>query len=154
MADPTFSEADADLVKLKWRLDRDGYARTTINPPRVKGRKRVPVTRRAHRIVAERMLGRPLTSRDVVDHVNFDPLDNRRENLRVVTWQQNCQHRKTRNRTGYRGVALHRATGKYQSYVRHNGKRHYCGLFATPREAGAAAAAKRAEFGFLSEARV
>jgi len=38
-----------------------------------------------HRVIAEKMIGRKLTARDVVHHINGNVKDNRPENLKVLT---------------------------------------------------------------------
>lgn len=54
----------------------------------------------------------------LVDHINLDPLDNRKHNLRMCTVQQNNKNRGiTRNNTsGYKGVTIRR-NRKQQRYV-------------------------------------
>jgi len=58
-----------------------------------------------------------------IDHINRNPLDNRRVNLRVCTNQQNCCNRGLRsdNSTGYKGVGWHK--GKYEARIGCFGKR-------------------------------
>jgi hypothetical protein len=48
-------------------------------------------------------LMRPLAGTEV-DHINRDPLDNRRSNLRIVTRSENCFNRVRPNKTGTPGL--------------------------------------------------
>lgn len=41
-----------------------------------------------HRLVASQKIGRPLTSDEVVHHINGNKTDNRKKNLKVVTKQE------------------------------------------------------------------
>ena len=55
----------------------------------------------------------------IADHKNGDKLDNRLENLRVVTRGQNAQNRnKNRGISKYRGVTFNKRTGKWVGRVR------------------------------------
>lgn len=75
----------------------------------------------------------------VVDHVNGNPLDNRRENLRVCTREQNLwnQRRKV-GANEHRGV-YRVANGKFEVKLQANGKRHNAGRFESYAEACEAA---------------
>lgn len=76
-----------------------------------------------------------------VDHINGDKLDNRRENLRVVTPQINQVNRKRRNRnntSGHRGVCYAPAaspTKHWRAQITVNGRNIHLGMFATKEEA-------------------
>lgn len=77
-------------------------------------------------------------SNDVVDHINGNPLDCRKENLRFVTPSQNSANRKhTRNTTGYRGVSFFPKQGKYRARLVKDG-----GAYTGPLRKTAIAAAK------------
>jgi hypothetical protein len=78
----------------------------------------------------------------VVDHINGDPLDNRRANLRVCTQGQNSLNRSgptVRRKTGtHRGVKLRPGKGNWQANITVGGKSICLGTYPTEAEASAA----------------
>lgn len=70
----------------------------------------------------------------IVDHKNLNGLDNRLENLRLVTRGQNSQNRAVRAQSGIKGV--YQVKDKYVSQIQVNGKNIYLGRFDFPEEAG------------------
>jgi len=61
----------------------------------------------------------------LVDHINGDPMDNRRKNLRIVNYRQNSLNKKYRNKSGFIGVCVRRTRGKYYcigQFHKSNGK--------------------------------
>ncbi|MCK9461451.1 MAG: HNH endonuclease [Proteobacteria bacterium] len=69
----------------KWQFDRYAYYTRKVN-----GKKK---SVRMHRLIAEKMVG-AIPEGMVTDHINGDKLDNRRENLRVVTYSANSRNRR------------------------------------------------------------
>lgn len=83
-----------------------------------------------------------------VDHVNGDPFDNRRANLRLANDSLNAANRRLLtavNTSGFRGVVFHRLLGKWQAGIKCRGRSIYLGVFASPEDAARAydAAARR-----------
>ncbi len=81
----------------------------------------------------------------VVDHINGNPLDNRKSNLRVATRGQNNMNRGA-NRTHrgkfttspYKGVSWDKRRSKWVSNIGHNYKLIYLGSFDVPEDAARA----------------
>lgn len=76
----------------------------------------------------------------VVDHINGDPADNRRENLRVCSQSENNRNSSIRksNRLGVKGVYLDRRRGTYRAQITVDGKQIAIGCFGSLEEAKAA----------------
>lgn len=156
---------EPDTGKLYWRVDRlRGRYQNIVSAKagdeagclhksvgyvyvRVNGRKR-----RAHRLAWLLTYGEwP----DNIDHINGVKDDNRIDNLRSVTQQENCQaFRKTSASASskYRGVCWRRNLGKWFARIKVDGKEKHLGYFNCELEAARAYDAKAEELGFAEEA--
>ena len=75
----------------------------------------------------------------VTDHINHDGLDNRKENLRICSIQQNNMNTSSRKGTSkYKGVSWDKATKKWRSFCNLNKKQYYLGSFETEEKAAMA----------------
>lgn len=104
-----------DVVKCyKWCISK-GYVQTTIDKKNVK----------LHRFISNPQDG------VVVDHINGDKLDNRIENLRICTQQQNIfnSKKKATNKSGVTGVCWDKRSGKWSSQIMVNYKKIHLGYF-------------------------
>lgn len=128
-----------DFVELNqwaWTLHRGGYvARVGI------GKKSILM----HRVIMGLEPRGTVQVSLEVDHINGDRLDNRKQNLRVVTRAENAQNLRPRDggTSRFRGVSFDRRAGKWRAEVTIFYKKHYLGLFDTEDEANAAAIAFR-----------
>lgn len=114
-----------DYEKVKeysWCISKTGYPVARMKDGRV--------------IKLTRFLLEPQNPKLVVDHINGDPFDNRRVNLRICTNAQNSRNCKLskNNTSGYVGVRKE-SSGKWSAHI-HPDRRNIClGTFSTKEEA-------------------
>ncbi len=80
--------------------------------------------------MAREILGLERGDKYVSDHINRITLDNQRQNLRKVTWQQN-----TFNRNNIKGYGWSKEKRKYRAYIVLNGDQKHLGYYGTEDEA-------------------
>ena len=83
-------------------------------------------------------------SASIIDHIDRNPLNNQKSNLRVVTHQENCFNRIHKNFKGepvsseYKGVGWHKNSNKWRVRVKKDGKSISLGYFIDEKEAALA----------------
>ena len=111
------------LMQWRWTVSAKGYATRTSKS---KG-----VTRKIlmHRLINNTPDGMQ------TDHINHNPLDNRRSNLRTVSHVQNSYNKKAypNNKSGYKGVCWDR--GAWHVQIQVNKKKMHLGRFKDIRAA-------------------
>ena len=67
----------------------------------------------------------------LVDHIDRDKLNNRRNNLRIVTAQQNAfnQSKRSNNKSGVIGVCWWDRDKNWLAQIKFNYKRHFLGYY-------------------------
>jgi hypothetical protein len=108
--DKIFGVDKEDLPRVKdytWSVNSKGYLEANV-----KGR-----TTSLHRFILV-----VTDEKNVVDHINRDPRDNRKENLRIVTSQQNSWNRieQINNQSGHRGVSWRPEKNKWLSRIQNS----------------------------------
>lgn len=112
-----------------------GYLQTTVLGQKLK----------AHRIAWLLAYGK--WPDGVIDHINGNTSDNRLENLRDVSQQENTQNMRgprSTNSHGYFGCTFN--AGKWSALIRVDGKYRYLGRFVCPKEAEAAYVQAKRQF--------
>lgn len=82
-----------------------------------------------------------------VDHIDGNPCNNRRSNLRLCSHAENGKNlrKPSRNTSGFKGVGWNKQRKKWRAFIRVNYRHKHLGYFVTPEAAKAAydAAAER-----------
>lgn len=68
--------------------------------------------------------------RKMTDHINGDGLDNRKENLRVVTNRENLQNLHVKKTSKYPGVRFVRQSKKWRATIQFKGKQYNLGNYS------------------------
>jgi hypothetical protein len=125
-------EEDIPLaIKYNWHVQFDGYnfycRRNAYDNSKKSGRAVITMHRE--------IMGFPKGK--LIDHINGNSLDNRKENLRICTNTENCRHcRKQRNsKMKYKGITKIINGSGWVARIGVNNKRIYLGYYNTEEEA-------------------
>ena len=127
-----------DMSKPAGSVTSKGYRRI-----RVKGK-----LYQAHRLIWLYVYGE--FPEGQIDHINGRPSDNRIENLRDVTHQENNKNacKRKDNTSGHAGVGWHKHREKWHARIKLDGVTKHLGLFNVLEDAVAARQAANIEHGF------
>lgn len=120
------------LVSWKWCFSSKGYAMRMEKRSETGRNKRGVIY--LHRQVMKAENGTQ------VDHINGNPLDNRKSNLRLATHSENMRNRKLQknNTTGYKGVWFNKKRKRYIATIKINGQSRTIKSAETAQEAAEA----------------
>lgn len=133
-----FDKEDFWKIKDKcWYISKAGYLYS----------KRKTGTFLMHRVIMEL----PEGCKDVVDHLNHNPLDNRKNNLRVTTQGKNCYNKskQSNNTSGCPGVTFDKSKNKWVAFISYARKNIFIGRYDKYEDA--VTARKRAEEKYFGE---
>lgn len=114
---------DLDMVmQYKWSLNRHGYARTRLKDGRMLS---------LHKFITG------TDENTIVDHINRNRLDNRKENLRIVSWNENAINKglQSNNKSGVAGVSYYKRRKRWVAEIKYNGKKKVIGYFKNKEDA-------------------
>lgn len=127
-------DCDKEFAELNWTADNvkgNYYAHRLLY---INGRRK---KERLHRVILAKKLERELLSTELVDHIDGNGLNNKRDNLRLANHSQNNWNTKRRidNTVGHKGISLDKESGKYKVRIQFNGKRKVIGRYKSLEDA-------------------
>lgn len=126
-----------------WHESEQGYARTILDNDNHK-----------FMFFHSYVLNEFPSKNKICDHINRNKLDNRRQNLRLVTINENNINQKKykNNKSGHTGVYYHSSINKWVAYLGYQKQNINCGTFDSFEEAvDAREKAELKYYGFLKE---
>jgi len=123
-----------DLNKYKWIAQYSSCTKTYYVKRHSHRECGKPKHLQMHRVIMNAKKGQ------VIDHINGNTLDNRKENLRIATYSQNRGNSKRyrNNTSGYKGVSWNKNRQRWEACIGYQNKYIYLGLYTTKEEAALA----------------
>ena len=114
----------------KWCINSNGYAVTSYRDSNGKWK-----AMKMHRFILNLNKGDSL-----VDHRDTIRINNQKYNLRIASFVENLRNQKINknNKSGFKGVRLHKPSNLYIAQIGINGKQKHIGYFKCPVEAAKA----------------
>lgn len=149
-----YASEDGDIYSMrsgkfiKQKNGKSGYKTFNVH------RGSLNMTVRSNRAVASAWIGELDGSKEV-DHIDGDKANNCVSNLRIVTRAENqrgFQSKRSDTSSRYRGVSLHKKSGRWGARIKFGTMRIRCGLHGTEEEAALAWNRMAKKLGFSNEA--
>lgn len=121
-----FDLEDYDKIKqYTWSEDNRGYARTSLQE---NGNRQ---TIKLHKLITD------TNNLQIVDHINQNKADNRKQNLRITTQQQNVLNspKQSNNTSGIIGVSFRTNCSKWVASITYNKEKYYLGAYIEKEDA-------------------
>lgn len=132
----SYADMGSRLLKekvLKPAVNGSGYLRVRLYKNNIGSMKAV------HKLVAVAFLGHePCGMKLVINHINFNRLDNRVENLEIVTQRENANRKHLKSSSKYTGVSWNKKSNKWECSIKVNGQCKHMGYFKDELEASKA----------------
>ena len=137
------------LMQWKWYVCNKRYKFYAV--------RNIPISNNKQTIISMHRLIMKPDKGMVIDHLDGNPLNNQKNNLRICTHSDNMRNCKIsiKNTSGYKGVSFLKKKNTYKSAIKFNKKTIYLGLFTNPVDAAraynAAALKYHGEFAHLNK---
>ena len=135
-SNPDYSVSNLGRVKVKDRINERGHEikgivlKQHVNSHGYYSVKIVKSKRQVHQLVAETFLEhKPCGMKLVVNHIDFNKLNNRADNLEVVSNRQNTNKKHIKSSSKYVGVSWYKANSCWRSRILIDNKSKHLGYF-------------------------
>ena len=124
---------DEDQVSLvqqckSWSLNGGGHVHGWVDGKRID----------IHRLLMQEELKASTLAKPCIDHIDRDPLNNRKSNLRVVSCSTNMRSKAVSGKSRFPGVSFHKQTNKWRAQIQLDGTKKHLGYYVDEMDAARA----------------